>query len=171
MRVRAARVGDGEEIAQVHVASWRVAYRNILSREILAKLDVAKRAAAWRTRLAEARMPVLVLEDEAGICGFCAIDACQDDDLKDTATGEILAIYLDPRVSRRGGGRLLCARACEELRARGFAGIVLWAMEGNRSAHGFYAAMRFTPDGARRRHPGLGVELMRFRREPDCQDS
>lgn len=170
MRVRAAQVDDSEGIARVHVESWRIAYRDVLADEILAKLDITRRAKGWRIRLAEARGPVLVLEDEAGIRGFCALDTCHDDDLDGAATGEILAIYLDPQIWRRGFGRMLCDRACEQLRERGFVCAVLWTMQGNESARHFYKAMGFVPDGARRRHPGLDVELVRFRRDLARED-
>ena len=43
--VRSARPGDAEAIAQLHVASWRVAYRGIVDDAYLDALDVGARAA------------------------------------------------------------------------------------------------------------------------------
>lgn len=52
MRVRKASSEDVPGIAGIHVRSWRVAYRGILSDELLDSLSVPEREESWRALLA-----------------------------------------------------------------------------------------------------------------------
>jgi hypothetical protein len=63
MLIRAAQIEDAKQIAEVHVASWRAAYRGILPDSMLDNLSVEKRTELWQERLwgaAEATNLVLV---------------------------------------------------------------------------------------------------------------
>lgn len=55
------------------------------------------------------------------------------------------ALYLDPSHVGRGLGRALMTRALDDLRARGFAEVRLWALEGNLRAERFYACAGLSP--------------------------
>jgi len=61
MPIRAARFEDAQQIAEVHVASWQVAYRGILSDSLLDSLSVEAWTEQWQERLSRRR------NDEPGL--------------------------------------------------------------------------------------------------------
>ncbi len=137
MTVRGARLDDARAIARIHVDAWRAAYAGILADEVLAAQSVDRREGQWREWIPLGR--ALVAEHEAEVVGFAGILV---------ETGEIAALYVDPRHWRRGAGRALTRAAMERLREAGCENAALWVFEANHSARAFYAALGFAPDGA-----------------------
>ncbi len=147
-RLRDGVLEDARAIAEVHVASWRWAYREVLPPEVLSALSVEDREQEWREGL---RSPpsgggCLVAEDDGRIVGFVGYGPAQDegDDV-----GEVFAIYLVEDAVGRGIGRDLLARAEEALRSAGFRRAVLWVFEANDRACRFYEKAGWAWDGAR----------------------
>jgi GNAT superfamily N-acetyltransferase len=149
MRIRPATREDARPIAEVHVASWRQAYRGLLPDDYLEKLSVDERASQ---RLAWFADPspgsgVLVAEDRGHLVGFASFGPSRDDDAP-AGTGEVPAIYVDPAEVGRGIGRELLAEAEAALRAAGFGRATLWVLEANAPARRFYDKAGWTWDGA-----------------------
>ena len=67
------------------------------------------------------------------VAGFCRAGPARDPDLRPEA-GEIYGLYVDPERIGTGLGRALLAHAVEDLRARGFAEIAVWMLEGKASS-------------------------------------
>lgn len=80
--LRDAEVDDARAIAEVHVESWRWAYRGQLPDETLDRLDVAEREAGWLAALAsdDAHAGVIVAQSADRIVGFASIGAARDGD-------------------------------------------------------------------------------------------
>jgi GNAT superfamily N-acetyltransferase len=55
-----------------------------------------------------------------------------------SATGELLAIYLDPGEVGKGIGAALMNQALDDMRARAYRGALLWVLEANVRARRFY---------------------------------
>lgn len=149
MRIRPATREDARPIAEVHVASWRRAYRGLLPDDYLEKLSVDERESQ---RLAWFADPspgsgVLVAEDRGRVVGFASFGPSRDDDAP-AGTGEVPAIYVDPAEVGRGIGRELLAEAEAALRAAGFGRATLWVLEANAPARRFYDKAGWTWDGA-----------------------
>jgi GNAT superfamily N-acetyltransferase len=150
VRVRHARREDARPIAEVHVASWRHAYRVLLPDDFLERLSVDEREAQ---RLAWFADPspgsgVLVAEDDAGrVVGFATFGPSRDDDAPE-GTGEVPAIYVDPVEVGTGIGRELFAETAAALRKAGSTRATLWVLEGNASARRFYEKAGWAWDGA-----------------------
>jgi hypothetical protein len=83
IRVHSAGAADAAEIARVHVASWRAAYRGIVPDRFLDGLDTGERERSWRQALTDQQGEQLtlcahignelggwVLEANAGARGF-----------------------------------------------------------------------------------------------------
>jgi len=164
VKLRLAEPKDAQSIARVQDASWRVAYRGIMSDDGLDRLDVAAREQLWREVLSQREWPVFVAEDGGGVAGFCHICAARDDDLQPHTIAEITAIYVDPAAWRRGYGRTLCEAATAEVRRRGFATVVLWVLERNAEARKFYHALGFIADG-HAKDDEEGVREVRYRKQ------
>jgi len=147
--IRTAKPEDARPIAEVHVASWRHAYRGLLPDDYLEKLSVDEREAqrlAWFAH-PEPGSGVLVAEEAGRIVGFASFGPSRDEDAPER-TGEVPAIYIDPSVLRTGVGRGLFEAATLALRDAGFARATLWVLEANALARRFYEKAGWARDGA-----------------------
>jgi ribosomal protein S18 acetylase RimI-like enzyme len=165
MRVRLATAEDAEPIAGVHVRSWQVAYRGLIPDETIDSLDVADRAARWRSIFEQSGQDIFVAVENALVRGFCDLQPSRDEEHANQSVGEISAIYVDPAHWRKGLGRALCTAAIARARLRGFHDLVLWVLEENHGARRFYEELGFVRDGdiALTRDFGGGVELSEIR--------
>jgi GNAT superfamily N-acetyltransferase len=167
--IRRAVPGDARAIAEIGVAGWQAAYREILPTDFLAGLRVAPREIAWRTRLEcddEDGTPSWVAVDGGDVVGFVSSGPRRDDDLA-LAAAEIYAIYVLPGRWRSGTGRALLDTAVGEWLGRGADTLVLWVLEENTSGRAFYEALGWRPDGGRQTLDlgGCDVQEVRYRRE------
>jgi len=165
--VRDATVDDARAIAEVHVASWRWAYRGQVPDVFLDSLSVDEREAHWRQWLEEGRARAMVAVDAHGaVVGFVETGPAGDDDADD-ATGEVHALYLLEHVTGSGIGRELLRRGEDDLRARGFRRSTLWVLESNAGAHRFYERNGWAFDGRRSTYRLDDAELpiLRYARE------
>lgn len=146
IRIRDARAEDAGGIARVHVDAWRDAYAALLPAEYLAGLDYGKRAMEWARILARPRntQHTLVAEAEGEVVGFCGFGPVRSG----PAEGEIYGLYIASDWREHGVGRNLIERAFETLRSRGVKSAVIWCLEGNFGARGFYTRCggRLLPD-------------------------
>ncbi len=165
MKIRAAEAGDEEQVADVHVRAWKVAYRGLVPDEYLDSLTPAHRIPGYRfgSRGEEDPETLLALEGDA-LLGFATFGPSRDADAP--AAGELFALYVDPQRWRTGAGRALVTATRERLRARGHEQAILWVLDGNESAERFYEADGWRRDGASRWEDPWGVRSLvyRFRR-------
>jgi GNAT superfamily N-acetyltransferase len=147
--IRAAKPEDARPIAEVHVASWRHAYRGVLPADYLDRLSVHDREAMWLSAFADPdpRSGALVAEMTGRIVGFASFGPSRDEGVADE-TGEVPAIYVAPAVLGTGVGRKLFEAVTLTLREAGFRRATLWVLEANTSARRFYEKAGWTWDGA-----------------------
>jgi GNAT superfamily N-acetyltransferase len=151
--VRVASFTDARVIAEVHVASWKAAYRGIVAQELLDALSVDERERQWIEYLEGLR--VLVVDEGDALAGFVAFDE---------STAEVKALYVAPGRFRRGIGSLLLRTAHEHLRAAGRDAVAVWVFADNAAAQTFYAAHGYAPDGATATNARTGLEEIRLSR-------
>jgi ribosomal protein S18 acetylase RimI-like enzyme len=131
--IRDASPDDAAALAEVHVTSWQEAYRGLIDQAFLDSLDVADRTEAWDRILRQHRARVLVAEDDRGVVGFCTVGQSSDD-----GWGEVFSIYLSPDHWGLGVGRRLLAFGEQALSEAGEKRALLWVLDTNRRARGFY---------------------------------
>ena len=148
MQIRPASVADAQRIAEIHVASWRVAYRGQMPDVVLDNLDAEKRATFWSDHMNRQPTGTFVAELEGKIIGFCDLIPSRDQDSNPQVIGEIAAIYVHPDNWRSGAGRALCLHALEAARHQHFIAVTLWVLASNVAARIFYQTMGFHHDGA-----------------------
>ena len=153
--LRAMADADAPVVAALHAASWRSAYRGILSDHFLDHLADADRDAVWRQRLgapAESRFGVVAQQGDAAV-GFVYVVAHAD-----PTWGTLIDnLHVSPQARSAGIGARLLAAAADGMSLRGWDRRVhLWVYDGNVRARGFYVRMRgrevetimkATPDG------------------------
>ena len=161
--IRDARVSDARRFEEIRLAGWKAAYGGMIDADYLAGLAVTdERIATWEERLGAPpdRSAYLAAELEGEVVGLAVLLDSRDEDVPDAA--ELLALYVDPALRSTGiGGRLLdagFARMPQSLQ-------ILWTLEGNAPARGFYERRGFATDGASKvlDVPGQPVEI-RYRR-------
>ena len=166
MLVRTATAADAASIAQIHVETWRVAYRGQIPDAVLNGLDVGRRSVFWQERLAQMRGAVFVAEDGDRITGFCDLVPSRDKDADARTVSEIVAIYILPKYWRKGTGRALCNRALAAARRQNYKAVTLWVLASNDGARRFYETMGFSLDGftkSDRAADGSELHEVRFR--------
>src|SRR5262245_23629433 len=117
MVLRAATQNDALGIAEVQVAGWRCGYRGLMPDAVLDSLSVPKREGIWRSIIAEGKFEMIVAAVDAAIVGFINFGPSRDPDAVETATGEILAIYVHPNHWHGGVGRSLMRAALSTLKS------------------------------------------------------
>ena len=162
MTIREATREDAAAIANVHVESWRAAYRDHLPAELLADLSVERRTEGWRNLLENPEEPTLVAETAGAIVGFVAVGPSRDEE----GIAELYAIYLDPAHFGTGVGRSLMAAALDRMQTLGFGEATLWVIDGNARAERFYRLAGWRLDGATKVEElgGATVKAVRYRR-------
>jgi RimJ/RimL family protein N-acetyltransferase len=151
--IREATPSDARAIAEVHVASWRWAYRHDLPPDFLDGLSVDDREREWEGWLAidHPRAGTLVAEERERIVGFCSFSPSRDDDAT-ARTAEILTIYVLPEVAGLGIGRSLFSVAVDRLRGFGYDRATLWVMASNDRSRRFYERAGWSWDGTTSEH-------------------
>jgi GNAT superfamily N-acetyltransferase len=72
LNVRPLRAGDADIVAQIHAASWRDAYRGMLSDTYLDGDLVGERRAVWHSRLQGPQLGLLALHESKPV-GFAFV--------------------------------------------------------------------------------------------------
>lgn len=165
--VRRAKLSDVDALVEVHVETWKVAYRGQLPDEFLDRQDETRprRTAMWHATLADSALRIFVAELDGAVVGFVTVGRSRDDD-RAPDTGELHGIYVHPRAWDTGTGRALMERAVEELRALGYREATLWVLGSNERARRFYETAGWHADGATKvEHRGdLELREARYRR-------
>jgi GNAT superfamily N-acetyltransferase len=151
VNIRTAEIGDAPGIACVHVASWRSAYRGLVSDTILDGLSVSRRTEAWEQILAAARSTTLVGEIDGAVVAFANYGPSRDEDRDPRADAELNALYAAPVHWSRGCGFGLWSEMERRLRPSEFETLGLWVFVGNQRGRRFYERQGCTVDENARR--------------------
>jgi ribosomal protein S18 acetylase RimI-like enzyme len=133
--IRRALPSDADEIAAVHDAAWREAYRGLIPGRELERL-VARRGPHWWRRAVRqgSRILVLSLHDRMG--GYVSYGRNRAPALD--YEGEIFELYLAPEYQGLGFGRRLFQSGRDDLAANGLQRVLVWSLADNQRAVDFY---------------------------------
>ena len=136
--IRRAAPGDGVDIARIHVEAWRDAYASLLPAEYLARMDPRIEAARWTRNAGINRRTdnTLVADADGEVVGYAIIGPARGRTI--APSGEIYALYVETDWRERGVGRGLMEAAFDAFRERDLKHAVIWCLEGNFAARGFY---------------------------------
>ncbi len=165
--IRRAGRADARAIAEVVVEGWRAAYRGLVDDDFLDGLSIQGRQAAWSSRLEndpDGLLAAWLAEDGGRAVGFIGSGPPHDPDVA-PSWAEVYSLYLLPEAWHRGLGERLLDAAAEHWHERDARTLVLWVLEANTRARGFYESQGWSPDGARRELPlgGENVSEVRYR--------
>ena len=180
--IRSASPADAAQVAGVQRDSWRAAYGGIIAPEIIDEAMTpdggARVRQTFRTRPWQ-RM-IVAVEESAGVVGYSSFGP-EVDVLgapwpypptkagEAGQVGELYALYVHPDCWSTGTGHALMDRVLARTRRAAYPQIVLWVLEANARARGFYQRAGFAPDGASNvLHRLGGVNEVRYRRFLDA---
>ena len=135
--VRHATPRDAKAIAEIHVATWQAAYKDLMPEDYLSKITVEKRLAYWKEAIEFSEPQLLVATDGDEVVGFVGFDRSRDAGTKSTV-GEIWAMYVAPAHWGKGAGLALWDGAREGLKEEGCTQVTLWVLLHNERALRFY---------------------------------
>lgn len=136
--IRNASPGDGRQLAEVHDAAWRFAYRGVLPGAELERM-IARRGADWWESALERRVPVVVLDVDGTVRGYVTYGGSRVRTLPFRA--EIYELYITPEFTGLGFGRRMFRTVQERLSRRGHETLVVWCLTENRGGCAFYEKM------------------------------
>jgi len=134
--VRPAELEDADEIARVHVATWRSAYRGLLPDDFLASLSEANYAERWKRVIGEGLSRVFVVDEDEGIAGFAS--GGRERAGETGFAGELYALYVLEGAQRRGHGRELVRAVAGALHEMSLPDMIVWVLRDNPTARRFY---------------------------------
>lgn len=166
MYIRNVKPADISSLAELHVAAWQVAYRQILPDALLDNLSVDQAQTRWTHLIRDGQRSTLVAEVDGRPIGFVGFGASRDQDDNPDLVGEIYAAYVHPAHWGQGAGTTLLQRAIADLRDQGFTEITVWTLTQNSQARRFYEKMGFLADGATKsiERRGARFDEVRYRR-------
>ncbi|MEJ3744012.1 GNAT family N-acetyltransferase [Actinomycetes bacterium KLBMP 9797] len=160
--VRPARPEDAGEIARIQLETWRTAYRRILPKRALDRLDEAWIAGQWAAAIEappSARHRVLVAVEQGEhphVVGFAASGPADDEARapdEPPLPADVAAVtdlLVEPRWGRRGHGSRLLAASVDLWREDAMKGAVAWVYDGDAATRKFLGSAGWEPDGAAR---------------------
>lgn len=136
LRLRSARGSDAAAIAELHIASWRDAYRDVLSAEFLAEGIETEFNAYWQATLVGRRRASSVVAAMAGrhLAGFVAA-------WRDGSNCHVCNLHVRPGMRNAGIGRALMGFAAQRLHDQGAVTADLWVFAANHGAIRFYHSL------------------------------
>src|SRR6202521_4427363 len=119
--IRTARLGDEADIASVHDAAWREAYRGVIHGRELERMIARRGPSWWRLAIAR-RTPLLVVEFGGSVVGYVSYGRDRVPALG--YGGEIFELYLTQECQGCGVGRRMFETARKDLVGHGYATLV-----------------------------------------------
>jgi len=129
--IRRAIKEDGAEIANVHLNSWREAYRNLLPQDYLDQLPLSfrKRMNLWSQTAVMNDRALYVAENKLGIIGFSVFAPARDKNLNEH--GELGAIYLLEKFKGQRIGAALLKMGMKQLLEWNYSKAYCWVLQNN----------------------------------------
>jgi len=164
--VRQACHEDAWAIADLHVRTWRAAYRGLIPDDYLDSLSIEGRRQGWVETLRGDTTTVLVAEGSGLLEGFVAFGASRDHDTGGRV-GEVYALYVQPGAWRSGAASALHDAAIQALAKADLIPATLWVLDSNAPARSFYAHRGWRPEGAVKldHRPGATLREVRYRQD------
>jgi GNAT superfamily N-acetyltransferase len=150
--VRPATAVDAEAMGGVAVRSWEATYRGMLPDAVLDEWQATVTdgwVAAFANQPPDTPWRPWVAERDGRVVGYATTTPAKDFFLPPPdGAGELTNLYLDPAVIGTGVGHVLYRVAIDDLWARDFDPLVVWAFRDNVRAVAFYERMGCVVDVA-----------------------
>lgn len=144
--IRKVKKGDEAKLAHIQTESWKAAFKNILSENILMKAaEINKTTKMYKQILDENIGNGYILEINGKAQCIAWWDQSRDDDMKGYA--ELICIHSLPDTWRKGYGTIMMNFILSEITKAGYNQVMLWVFKDNVRARKFYESFGFTTFG------------------------
>jgi ribosomal protein S18 acetylase RimI-like enzyme len=148
---------DAEDLARVHVTSWRETYRGLLADAFLARMSEPGFTRRFRRALTQPGAGItLAAADRYGLVGYAQGGPSRRDTLGEA---EIATLYVLRQAQGQGLGARLMTETARALAANGATSLMISVLRDNIRARGFYEHLGGEPETARQ-EPGPGGRLL-----------
>ena len=148
---------DAEELARVHVTSWRETYRGLLADAFLARMSEPGFARRFRRALTDPGDSItLAAADRYGLVGYAQGGASRRGA---PGEAEVATLYVLRQAQGQGLGGRLMSETARALAAQGATSLMISVLRDNIRARGFYEHLGGEPEAARQ-EPGPGGRLL-----------
>ena len=137
--VRKARLSDAQEIASIHVNSWKSAFEDLMPERYINSYTLEDRNAEWIKVLGSASESVIIAEDKSRLVGFLSYSESENS----LGTLDLNKLYLCPSIYGEGVGYLLMKQMENEAQTACIDLIRLYVLDKNQSAINFYSKQGF----------------------------
>jgi GNAT superfamily N-acetyltransferase len=156
--IRPATVADARVLAELEVRAWRWAYVDIVAEQDMITID--EQEAHWSSTALDG---TFVAEVEGRVVGVVRVGPDGDEssggpavsgvvqagpDPDGGSVGRLGVLAVEPAAQGAGLGAALYDHAVERLRSAGVTDAVVWLVDGDGHAHGFYERRGWHADGA-----------------------
>ncbi|GHF85324.1 GNAT superfamily N-acetyltransferase [Amycolatopsis bartoniae] len=174
--VRRAVPADAGRIAEINIEGWRAAYRGLLPDSYLDGMRYETLRERWSTGLRSYTEPAamfVAVGPDPVVRAYAFVSAARQetDRHPNLPTGELCAIYADPRWRGTGAGFAVHQAALGHLAAHGYRHAVLWVLAGNAPARRFYEARGWKCDDVLQDLPLGGEPIPEVRYSRGLQES
>ncbi len=145
-KIEPVKLGDEEILAYIQTESWKAAFCDILSKEVLERCTNLDKAIEMYKRLLEQKIGNgYLLSVEGKPHAIAWWDATRETDMPGYA--ELICIHSLQDKWRKGFGSKLMDRVLEDISKVGYDKVMLWVFEENLRARGFYEKYGFVLNG------------------------
>lgn len=144
--IRKVQQGDELNLAYIQIESWKVAFQDILSAEILQQAtDLTHATAMYKQLLDENIGNGYILEVNSQPHCIAWWGKARDNDMSDYA--ELICIHSLQDNWRKGCGTQMMNRIMDDMKAAGYDKVMLWVFTNNVRARKFYESCGFVTYG------------------------
>ena len=134
--LRKARLSDTQEIASIHVNSWKSAFEGLMPERYINSYTLEDRNSEWLKVLKSGSESVIIAENKSRLVGFISYSESED-------SLDLNKLYLCPSIYGKGVGYLLMKQMESEAKTAGIKLISLYVLDNNQSAINFYSKQGF----------------------------
>lgn len=144
--IRKVQQGDELNLAYIQIESWKAAFQDILSAEILQQAtDLTHATAMYKQLLDENIGNGYILEVNSQPHCIAWWGKARDNDMSDYA--ELICIHSLQDNWRKGCGTQMMNRIIDDMKAAGYDKVMLWVFTNNVRARKFYESCGFVTYG------------------------
>lgn len=145
VNIRLATPKDAHDMAQVHMRSWEVAYKNIIPWDFICEKNATRKSLYAKNITDENKISYVVQYNNKTV-GIMGVASPKDDDVNEDYY-ELYYLYLDPDYFRLGIGSKAINYAFNIARHLDKKFMTVWVLEENVNAITFYYKCGFNIDG------------------------
>ncbi|MGF1694464.1 GNAT family N-acetyltransferase [Vibrio lamellibrachiae] len=139
INLRAAVQTDVQEIAQIHVSSWKSAFEGLMPKDYINGFTVSSRVEEWQRTIKNNTESVVVAVRGSKVVGFMSYSVHPEN----AESIELSKLYLCPSVYGQRLGSKFLANLEHESQALGTKTIKLYVLDNNEAAIQFYSKHGF----------------------------